>query len=173
MSSRVVLVSLPPTTHSSPQYFVKHSNMTSRLSLQEDGPYTGTEQRLVSHSPQLLSSRFGSATLTLSNLVQVLAIDIGKSRVQSFFYLLVRSHFCTTGTTASACTLVHLMPGQIPVPRAVQSWPASPQESKVPSLVLYDNSGRARAFCAEAKELLHEHDAFELVDMVRSCGEPS
>ncbi|ORY73067.1 hypothetical protein BCR35DRAFT_354200 [Leucosporidium creatinivorum] len=53
------------------------------------------------------------------------------------------------GTTSSAVSLSHLQPGVIPIIRTVTSWPDSPTESKLPSLVLFNSSGSPVAFGAE------------------------
>ncbi|ORY73053.1 hypothetical protein BCR35DRAFT_315017 [Leucosporidium creatinivorum] len=53
------------------------------------------------------------------------------------------------GTTSSAVSLSHLQLGAIPTIRIVTSWPDSPTESKLPSLVLFDSSGSPVAFGAQ------------------------
>lgn len=54
------------------------------------------------------------------------------------------------GTTLSAVSVTHCVRGQVPKPRVVNRWPSSPNSSKIPSVILYDQKGKARAFAAEA-----------------------
>jgi hypothetical protein len=58
----------------------------------------------------------------------------------------------TRSPLPAAVSLVHLQPFAIPKVRTVSKWPGSPDELKIPSLILYDAEGRPRCFGAEALE---------------------
>ncbi|KAL8280122.1 hypothetical protein RQP46_007452 [Phenoliferia psychrophenolica] len=56
------------------------------------------------------------------------------------------------GTTLSAASVVHLVQNQPIRVRVVSRWPSSPNSSKIPTTILYDNRGAPKAFGAETKD---------------------
>ncbi|KAL8292778.1 hypothetical protein RQP46_001390 [Phenoliferia psychrophenolica] len=66
------------------------------------------------------------------------------------------------GTTQSAASIVHLVPNMPIKVRVVNRWPGSPDSSKIPTSILYDEKGKARAIGAETKdEALEDEDLTE------------
>ncbi|KAL8292760.1 hypothetical protein RQP46_001372 [Phenoliferia psychrophenolica] len=66
------------------------------------------------------------------------------------------------GTTQSAASIVHLVPNMPIKVRVVNRWPGSPDSSKIPTSILYDDQGKARAIGAETKdEALEDQDLTE------------
>ncbi|KAM0754904.1 hypothetical protein T439DRAFT_321963 [Meredithblackwellia eburnea MCA 4105] len=49
------------------------------------------------------------------------------------------------GTTNTAASIIHLVPGISGVVRVVNKWPNEPNSAKVPTLLAYDEDGRAKA----------------------------
>ncbi|KAL8292780.1 hypothetical protein RQP46_001392 [Phenoliferia psychrophenolica] len=64
------------------------------------------------------------------------------------------------GTTQSAVSITHLYHGHPIKVKVVNRWPSSPNSSKVPSVILYDSSGKAQAFGAETKDDVHDGKGF-------------
>lgn len=72
---------------------------------------------------------------------------------ESFYHGVEKLVFCADiGTTQSAVTLIHLLPGSIPRVKLVSSWPGAPGEFKTPSIILYDAFGIPRACGASVLE---------------------
>jgi hypothetical protein len=79
----------------------------------------------------------------------VLGFDVGTTSCEPLLPLdnALTSYYHSFTHTA-AVSICHLSPGLHPSVRTVSYWPASPTESKLPSLVYFDTTGRPVAFGA-------------------------